>query len=56
MKKSEVICEVIALQIDTGSGSTKSFTFNVTFEPEATQRDIFEYSGIKKLIDMALSG
>ena len=38
------------------SGSTKSFTFNVTFEPDASQEDVFENSGVKKLIDMALEG
>ena len=43
------------LQIDNAV-STKSFTFNVTFEPEATQEDVFENCGVKKLINMALGG
>ena len=43
------------LQVDTGM-TTKSFTFNVTFEPEAQQEDIFEHSGIKKLVEMAVNG
>lgn len=42
--------------LDPQSSVQKLFTFNVVFEPEATQIDIFEYSGIKKLIDMALEG
>jgi kinesin-II 85 kDa subunit, putative len=35
---------------------SRSFTFDVVFEPEATQEEIFEHSGIKRLIDMALEG
>ncbi|KAH8040108.1 hypothetical protein HPB51_009364 [Rhipicephalus microplus] len=38
------------------SGQTKLFTFTVVFEPEATQEDVFEHCGIKRLIDMALDG
>ncbi|XP_040566336.1 kinesin-like protein KIF3A isoform X2 [Lepeophtheirus salmonis] len=34
----------------------KPYTFNVVFEPEATQEDILDHSGIKKLIDMAVDG
>uniref|UniRef100_T1IXE1 Kinesin-like protein n=1 Tax=Strigamia maritima TaxID=126957 RepID=T1IXE1_STRMM len=34
----------------------KLFTFNVVFEPGSIQEDIFEHSGVKKLIDMALDG
>nr|XP_022337125.1 kinesin-like protein KIF12 isoform X12 [Crassostrea virginica] len=34
----------------------KQFGYNVVFEPEATQEDIFDNSGMKKLIDMALNG
>ncbi|XP_023930806.1 uncharacterized protein LOC106161497 [Lingula anatina] len=37
-------------------GSTKSFTFNVVFETEALQEDVFEHSGVKKLIDMSING
>ncbi|XP_022168370.1 kinesin-like protein KIF12 [Myzus persicae] len=41
-----------------GSNGPKSklFSFNVVFEPAATQEDIFQYSGIKKLIEMAAEG
>lgn len=41
---------------DPQSNEQRLFTFNVVFEPEATQLDIFEFSGIKRLIDMALEG
>ena len=41
--------------MDSGM-NTKSFTFNVTFEPDATQEDVFEHSGMKKLVDMAVNG
>ncbi|KAI1305984.1 Kinesin-like protein KIF12 [Halotydeus destructor] len=41
---------------DPMSGTARSFTFNVVFEPEATQEELFEYSGIKRLINMALEG
>ena len=34
----------------------KPFTFNVVFEPEASQEDVVEHSGIKRLIDMAIDG
>lgn len=41
-----------------GSNGPKSklFSFNVVFEPAATQEDVFQYSGIKKLIEMAAEG
>jgi len=28
----------------------------VTFEPDATQEDVFENSGVKKLVEMAVEG
>ena len=34
----------------------KSFTFNVVFEPEATQKDVFENCGIEQMVDLALAG
>ena len=55
MEECKVPLNFYRFQIDTGS-TTKSFTFNVTFEPEASQEDVFNHSGIKKLIDMALTG
>jgi len=44
------------MQVEQPNGSTKSFTFNVTFEPDATQEDVFENSGVKKLVEMAVEG
>lgn len=41
---------------DPQSNEERLFTFNVVFEPEASQMEVFEYSGIKRLIDMALEG
>lgn len=41
---------------DTIAATDRSFGFNVIFEPEARQEDVFEHSGVKRLIDMALDG
>ena len=46
---------IICLQVDN-NGSVKPFTFNVLFEPEASQKDLFEHSGVKKLVSMAVDG
>ncbi len=34
----------------------KSFTYNVVFEPEAVQEDVFMHSGMQQLIDLAMEG
>ncbi|XP_063883476.1 kinesin-like protein KIF12 isoform X7 [Scylla paramamosain] len=34
----------------------KVFTYNVVFEPEATQEDVLAHSGVKRLLDMAIDG
>ena len=36
-------------QVDEAKGALKPFTFNVVFEPEATQEDVLEHSGMKRL-------
>lgn len=41
---------------DTIANCSRSFAFNVVFEPEASQEQVFEHSGVKRLIDMALDG
>lgn len=46
---------MLCSQVDN-NGSTKPFTFNVLFEPEASQKDVFEHSGVKKLVAMAVDG
>ena len=35
-------------QVDEAKGALKPFTFNVVFEPEATQEDVREHSGMKR--------
>ncbi|XP_048478462.1 kinesin-like protein KIF12 isoform X1 [Plutella xylostella] len=48
--KGQVVC-------DAGPGQKpKVFSYNVVFEPAATQEDIVEYSGIKRLLEMAVEG
>ena len=42
--------------MDPQSGTHKSFTFDVIFEPEASQEQVFEHSRLKKFIDMSLEG
>ncbi|KAK3774717.1 hypothetical protein RRG08_014920 [Elysia crispata] len=37
-------------------GTVRSFQFNVVLEPDAAQEDVFETSGMKKLIDAAIMG
>ncbi|XP_034942202.1 kinesin-like protein KIF12 [Chelonus insularis] len=47
------------IQCDTLPNSnekTKLFSYNVVFEPIASQEDVLQYSGIKKLIDMGVEG
>lgn len=55
----------IYLQIESSERNNKRsrnqenvhvFTYNVVFEPGATQEDILDYSGIKRIIDMAIEG
>ena len=38
----------LIFQVDEAKGTLKPFTFNVVFEPEATQEDVLEHSGMKK--------
>ena len=46
---------IVATSQDKGN-VIKSFTFNVVFEPEATQVDVFEHCGIEEVVDLALAG
>ncbi|OTF75463.1 hypothetical protein BLA29_014492, partial [Euroglyphus maynei] len=41
---------------DNIANVSRSFAFNVVFEPEASQEQVFEHCGVKRLIDMALDG
>lgn len=40
----------------SGGQKPKLFGYNVVFEPGATQTDVLEYSGIKRIIEMAIEG
>ncbi|GLV41877.1 Kinesin-like protein at 54D [Carabus blaptoides fortunei] len=40
----------------SGGQKPKLFSFNVVFEPAATQEDVLEYSGVKRLLEMAVEG
>ena len=42
-------------QLDN-NGSQRHFQFNVVFEPDAMQEDVFENCGIKRLVDSAVLG
>ena len=46
---------IVATSQDKGN-VIKSFTFNVVFEPEATQRDVFEHCGVEEMVNLALAG
>ncbi|XP_049858411.1 kinesin-like protein KIF12 [Schistocerca gregaria] len=39
-----------------GSVRPKVFSYNAVFEPAATQEDVLQYSGVTRLIDMAVDG
>lgn len=39
-----------------GGQKPKLFGYNVVFEPGASQADVVEYSGIKRIIEMAIEG
>lgn len=39
-----------------GIGKPRLFSYNAVFEPPATQEDILQFSGVKKLIEMAVEG
>lgn len=41
---------------NSGGQKPKLFGYNVVFEPGATQSDVLEYSGIKRIIEMAIEG
>ncbi|CRK88043.1 CLUMA_CG001829, isoform A [Clunio marinus] len=47
----QILCEG-----QNDSQKPKLFTYNVVFEPGATQEDIVQYCGIKRLIEMAIEG
>ncbi|CAG4959160.1 unnamed protein product [Parnassius apollo] len=49
--KGQVICPATA-----AGQKHKVFSYNVVFEPAASQEDVLEYSGVKRLLEMAVEG
>ncbi|KAH0954697.1 hypothetical protein HN011_006844 [Eciton burchellii] len=49
----QIYCDSVS---SSGDKKPKVFSYNVVFEPNATQEDILQYSGIKNLIEMAVEG
>ncbi|XP_014474061.1 PREDICTED: kinesin-like protein KIF12 [Dinoponera quadriceps] len=49
----QIYCDAVT---SSGDKKPKLFSYNVVFEPGATQEDILQYSGIKNLIEMAVEG
>ncbi|XP_055597491.1 kinesin-like protein KIF12 isoform X2 [Uranotaenia lowii] len=52
----QILCEGIPAVPGSGGQKPKLFSYNVVFEPGATQDDVLEYSGVKRLIEMAIEG
>ncbi|XP_067010518.2 kinesin-like protein KIF12 [Anabrus simplex] len=46
----------IVLGAVDGSNKPRVFSYNVVFEPGATQEDVLQFSGIKRLIEMGVEG
>jgi hypothetical protein len=42
--------------VGAGQPKPRVFSYNVVFEPGATQDDVLQFSGIKRLIEMAVEG
>lgn len=51
--EGQIYCEGFP---SSGDKKGKLFSYNVVFEPTATQEDILQFSGVKKLIEMAVEG
>lgn len=49
------LCVRLSKQCNGGQ-KPKLFGYNVVFEPGASQNDVLEYSGIKRIIEMAIEG
>ncbi|XP_021705106.1 kinesin-like protein KIF12 isoform X2 [Aedes aegypti] len=52
----QILCDGIPAAPGSGGQKPKLFSYNVVFEPGATQDDVLQYSGIKRLIEMAIEG
>ncbi|XP_055534500.1 kinesin-like protein KIF12 [Wyeomyia smithii] len=52
----QILCDGIPASYGSGGQKPKLFSYNVVFEPGATQDDVLQFSGIKRLIEMAIEG
>ncbi|XP_065085212.1 kinesin-like protein KIF12 [Ochlerotatus camptorhynchus] len=52
----QILCDGIPAAPGSAGQKAKLFSYNVVFEPGSTQDDVLEYSGIKRLIEMAIEG
>lgn len=53
----QILCEPLGSASASASAhQPKQFSYNVVFEQGATQDDVVNYSGIKRLIEMAIEG
>ena len=53
---NEIIsCDRTSLIVD-GKTQSRKFSFNTVFDPNSVQEEMFNYSGIKRLINMAIDG
>ncbi|XP_035789987.1 kinesin-like protein KIF12 isoform X3 [Anopheles albimanus] len=50
----QILCD--GMPQTSGGQKHKLFSYNVVFEPGATQDDVLQYSGVKRLIEMAIEG
>ena len=50
-----VQCEPEGLIVE-GKSHHRKFLFDAVFDPAATQEDVFEISGIKRLVNMSIDG
>ncbi|CAH2048841.1 unnamed protein product, partial [Iphiclides podalirius] len=49
--KGQIVCPAT-----TVGQKDKVFSYNVVFEPAASQEDVLEYSGVRRLLEMAVEG
>ena len=53
---SEIIsCDRTSLIVE-GKTQSRKFSFDTVFDPNTVQDEVFNYSGIKRLINMAIDG
>ncbi|XP_026464974.1 kinesin-like protein KIF12 [Ctenocephalides felis] len=52
----QLVCAAIPGGPAGGAQKPRLFSYNAVFEPGATQSDVLEYSGIKRLLEMAVQG